>query len=276
MTVVVGVAAPDGMILAAESRSTYTNGAHHRIASDNAQKVFQVRDSIAVATYGQAGIGQRTIAGLMDEFVSQLHDEVPQEAGALAHALGGFFDERYRAGTPREEVDTWEAAEGSPLGFLVAGYDDDGIGRIREVLIPGPVVQDEPGGVPINTAVMGVSWRGQTDVIRRLIYGFDGDMFGAAGHVLPDELQEPIGQLTYNLLFPVTMQDAVDFASFLIRTTIDMQRFSDGTQARPGDVPGCGGPLRILAVTREGLQWVVQPTLSEPSGAGIAEGGVTR
>ena len=144
MTVVVGVAAPDGMILAAESRSTYTNGAHHRIASDNAQKVFQGPRLDRSRDLWASGIGQRTIAGLMDEFVSQLHDEVPQEAGALAHALGGFFDERYRAGTPREEVDTWEAAEGSPLGFLVAGYDDDGIGRIREVLIPVPSSRTNP------------------------------------------------------------------------------------------------------------------------------------
>jgi hypothetical protein len=69
------------------------------------------------------------------------------------------------------------------------------------------------------------------------------------------------------------MQDAVDFASFLIRTTIDMQRFSDGTRADPGDLPGCGGPVRILAVTREALQWVTPPTLAEPSRAGLAEGG---
>ncbi len=273
MTIVVAVAAPDGLILAADSRTTFTDGQRHRIASDNTQKVYPIRDCIAVATYGQNGIGQRTIAGLMDEFVSLLPNDQPLQGAALAQALGDFFDSRYRAETAPEEVQMWEASPGFPLGFLVAGYDDDGIGRIREVSIPGPLVQDDPGGVAVNTAVRGVSWRGQTDVIRRLVFGFDEDAFRAGGNDIPADLVEPIGKLAYQVLFPITMQDAVDFAAFLIRTTIDMQRFSDGTGVSPGDLPGCGGPVRMLAVTRDALQWVAEPTLMEPNRAGVAEGG---
>jgi len=278
VTVVVGVAAPDGMILAAESRATYTDGTRHRIASDFNQKVFSICDSIGVATYGQSGIGQRTIAGLMDEFVSQLPEEdaEPRRADEMAAALGTFFDERYRAETPAEEVDQWEAVAAFPLGFLVAGYDADGIGRIREVSIPGPVVGGAIAENEITTADKGVAWRGQTDVIRRLVYGFDGDLFASCGHELPDELHEPVGSLAYNVLFPITMQDAVDFASFLIRTTIDMQRFSDGTLARPGDLPGCGGPIRVLAITRDRVQWIAPPTLTAATESGVAEGAATR
>lgn len=272
MTIVVGVAAPDGMILAAESRTTWTDGNRHRIASDFTQKLFPICDSIGVATYGQNGIGRRTIAGLMDEFVSQIPEGVPRQAEAIAGELGGFFDQRYRAETPPEEVQQWEAGGRFPLGFLVAGYDDDGIGRIREVSIPGPVIGAGLGENEITTAASGVSWRGQTDVIRRLVYGFDGDLFAVCGHELPEELQEPVGSLAYNILFPITMQDAVDFASFLIRTTIDMQRFSDGTLAEPGDLPGCGGPIRVLAITRDGAQWIVAPTLTAATESGVAEG----
>jgi hypothetical protein len=273
MTIVVGVAAPDGMILAAESRSTYTDGTRHRIGSDFTQKLFPICDSIGVATYGQGGIGQRTIAGLMDEFVSQLpsEEDLPRQAASIATALGEFFDERFRTETDADEVDGYVANGVFPLGFIVAGYDEDGIGRIREVSIPGPVVEDE---TEITTASGGAAWRGQTDVVRRLIYGFDGDLFAQAGHTLPDDLQEPVQSLTYSLLFPITIQDAVDFASFLIRTTIDMQRFSDGTQARPGDLPGCGGPIRVLAVTRDGAKWIAPPTVTSATRPGVAEGAV--
>jgi hypothetical protein len=269
MTVVVGVAAPDGMILAAESRTTYTVGERHRIASDFTQKVYPVCDKIGVATYGWNAIGGRTIAGLMDEFVSQLDQEIPREANAIADALGAFFHERYAAAVPQEERDQLAESGLFPLGFLVAGYDNDGIGRVREVSIPGPAVEAE---TEITTAVGGASWRGQTDVIRRLVFGFDGDLFAAAGHQLPEELQEPVANLAYGLLFPITMQDAVDFASFLIRTTIDMQRFSDGTLANPGNLPGCGGPIRILAITREGVQWIAPPVITDSTGSGVAEG----
>lgn len=278
VTVVVGVSAPDGMILAAESRTTYIDGTRHRIASDFNQKVFSICDSIGVATYGQNGLGPRTIAGLMDEFVSQLPDEdgEPRRGDAIADALGTFFDERYRADTPAEQLQELEAAGLFPLGFLVAGYDQDGIGRIREVSIPGPVVGAAGPGGEITTAGGGAAWRGQTDVIRRLVFGFDGDLFAASGYELPDELLAPIGSLAYNILFPITMQDAVDFASFLIRTTIDMQRFSDGTHARPGDLPGCGGPIRVLAITRDGAQWIAPPTLTAATESGVAEGAATR
>jgi hypothetical protein len=51
----------------------------------------------------------------------------------------------------------------------------------------------------------------------------------------------------------------VDYATFLVRTTIDMQRFSDGTFARPGLVPGCGGPLQLLVVDRNGATWAQAP-----------------
>lgn len=274
MTIVVGVAAPDGMILAADSRTTYMVGERHRIASDNAQKVFPICDTIGVATYGDAGIGGRTIAGLMDEFVSTLDEGEPRDAAAIAAALGAFFDERYRAEAPPELVAELEAAQAAPVGFLVAGYDDDGIGRIREVAVPGPRVEDE---TEITTAVRGVVWRGQTDVIRRMVYGFDADLFLQAGHDMPEAIVEPLQSLAYELLFPITMQDAVDLAAFLISTTVGMQRFSDGTHARPGELPGCGGPVRVLSVTRDGVRWVTDNSLVVDSGsAPLGEGGFRR
>jgi hypothetical protein len=57
------------------------------------------------------------------------------------------------------------------------------------------------------------------------------------------------------------VQDGIDYAAFLIRTTIDMQRFSDGTIGDPGLIPACGGPLQILVVERGRTVWVAEPEL---------------
>ena len=38
----------------------------------------------------------------------------------------------------------------------------------------------------------------------------------------------------------MTLQNAVDYTIFLIKTTIDMQRFSDGIVMAPGAIAGCG------------------------------------
>src|SRR5665213_380664 len=139
MTIVVGVAAPDGMILAADSRMTLTweNG-RHRIVSDSGQKVFAVRESVGIATYGDAFVGYRTIAGLMDEFVAQLDgDSVDAAPDAFAAQIGEFFNRRFLEDSS-PEILQWsqENPDRARFGFVVAGYDNGGIGRLYEVTIP--------------------------------------------------------------------------------------------------------------------------------------------
>src|SRR5687767_1156356 len=100
MTIVVGVCAPDGIIIAADSRITQFTGddtdGRHRIRSDTAEKVFIVCGRFALASWGDAMIGAHTIGGLMSEFIAHLGSEVPQDFETFLEALGEFFDRRYR------------------------------------------------------------------------------------------------------------------------------------------------------------------------------------
>ena len=118
--------------------------------------------------------------------------------------------------------------------------------------------------------------RGQRDVVDRLIRGVDRDVLDAvldAGNVnLPTEVNQALEQLSYRVFMPITLQDGIDFASFLIRTTIDTQRFTDGTVAYQVGLPGCGGPTRIAVVRRQDVEWVTPPLLIPGGAAGIAEG----
>ena len=50
------------------------------------------------------------------------------------------------------------------------------------------------------------------------------------------------------------LQDAIDFAVFAVKTTIDTIRF----QARPKTV---GGPIDVLILTPEGTQWIKKKEL---------------
>lgn len=260
MTIVVGVASPDGIVLAADSRTSNIDGDRHRIASDSAQKLFPIRGGVAVATYGMAFLGEKTIAGVMDEFVAQLDGQQEHDAEAIASELATFFNLRFAAAFPGLDQST---LTGFPLGFLVVGYDSDGIARVREVSIPGAVVTVEilGPGTEISTARLGVLWRGETDVVRRLVKGVDWDALGRAGVTVPDPLAPQLLQLEYRLLLPITVRDAVDFAAFLIGTTIEMQRFSDGIGLAPGSHITCGGAFRALSVTRAGVEWITDKPL---------------
>jgi hypothetical protein len=268
MTIVVGLATPDGLVLAADSRTTHFPDASNRtrIASDSAEKVFLLCEHFGVATFGDAFIGEQTIAGLMSEFIAQL-EENPADGARLASELGTFFDHRYKA---------WRETLGSPvqpgeapqLGFLVGGYDSSGIGRLHEVTVPGGDITE----LNITTADVGMLPRGQSDVIDRLLRGVDRDVLENIGVAIPPAVDEALGKLQYDVLFPITLQDGIDFAAFLIRTTIDMQRFSDGTFAFQGGLPACGGPTRIAVIRRDDVEWITPPALRADGPAGRAEG----
>lgn len=264
MTILVGAASPDGIVLGADSRMTLSDGQRHRIASDSTDKLFELDGRFGVATYGIAFVGQRTINGLMDEFIAGVNEGDCPDVETFANALGSFFHGRFEAQFGESDEQGWH------LGFVVAGYDESGIGHVWEVGVPGPAVLS----TSINSADLGVLWRGQTDSIARLIKGVDLTSLQQATEV-DDELSDALARLEYILLHPSTLQDAADMVSFLVRTTIDMQRFSDGTGQFPGLVPGCGGQTQLLAVTRSGVEWISKRPLVGPSQPGfLGEGSV--
>jgi hypothetical protein len=94
-----------------------------------------------------------------------------------------------------------------------------------------------------------------------LIDGFD-PRIGKLSWFRPEFTNE-LSKLNYNLMIEgMTLQDAIDFSIFLIRTTIDMQRFSDGIILEPGDVAGTGGAIDICVIQpNEGFSWVQKKEL---------------
>ena len=48
----------------------------------------------------------------------------------------------------------------------------------------------------------------------------------------------------------------------MIQTTSAMQRFSDGINADPGDMPGVGGPIDVAVITPDkGFVWIKKKKL---------------
>jgi fructose-1,6-bisphosphatase/sedoheptulose 1,7-bisphosphatase-like protein len=86
-----------------------------------------------------------------------------------------------------------------------------------------------------------VSWRGETDVVTRLIqpvyYKGEGEN---------DFKPMPYYQIEWGFF---TLQDAVDFAVYAVESTIELMRF----QPRPQTV---GGRVDVLAITPDGARWV--------------------
>ena len=77
MTLAVTVVCQDGVVVAADSRTTLGNHRMLRVGSDFTHKVF-APGGVAVATYGEAFVDERSIASHMAEFAVV-------EAGNCAH-----------------------------------------------------------------------------------------------------------------------------------------------------------------------------------------------
>jgi len=193
----------------------------------------------------------------------------------LSDLLAEFFSLQLDAETRKTNL----AVPPGILGFLVAGYDARGVGRIMEVLLPplehhGAVINHH-----VDTENEGVVYRGRTRYMRRIFFGIDPMASKQLLDALPGEsdaralLDDMLNSaLRFRLIRPLSVQDALDHAAFVVRTTIDMERLTDGFKSEKGDIPICGGALRALLVSRQSTEWVVRPPL-RPSAAGLAEHG---
>jgi hypothetical protein len=267
VTIAVGVACPEGVVLAADSRTSFLSPAGaFRVATDYAHKVFAIGRAFAAVTYGWAFLEGKTIAGVMEEFVAQTPLPDTATIDDVAQALSDYFKQRFdnHVGAGKDPA---PPAGSDALGFIVGGYDASGVGRLK--LVGTPTEQIVAGAA---TDACGAHWQGETDVFVRLIKGYDVLRLVTRGW--PQPQLDALAALEYVVRFEaMALQDAVDYGEFVVRTTIDMQRFSYGTFGTPGEgFPSCGGPVEIATITwGGGVEWVRQTSLRAAS-PGRAEG----
>lgn len=252
---------PEGIVLAADSRVTLTAqvplpgapaGAPQMLLPstyDNATKLLRIRgqDHVGAVTYGAGAIGPtepRTAHSYIPELEEQLIKENTGRLSVLdfAKRLSQFFLEKWTAnkmpiGQP-----------GQDMVFLVGGYDEgDPYGRVFEVFIPSKA---DPNEWHRGPGQFGLVWGGQKAYADRIITGFDGNLPTLVQQFLSltdgkrDELHKHLqGTLQAPVPFAfLSLQDSVDLAIFLIRTTITMQHWVVGLR-------GVGGAIDVAVIT---------------------------
>lgn len=262
MSLGVVIKGPEGIVLAADSRVTVTaqraGGPQLNINFDNATKLLKLSESethkyVGAVTYGSAVIGLRTAHSFMPEFESELSDG-RLSIQEYAKLLQAFFLRQW-------EENAGDAPEFPPMTFIVGGYDEGAAyGRVFVFDVPGDhsPIERNPGDDNF-----GMTWGGQLEIATRLIHGYDPNL----GRILKNELnlsderlQSLFEVLRQNLEFSIPyrilpLQDCVNLATLMIRTTIDAQDLAVGLR-------GVGGPIDVATITRtKGLQYIRQKTI---------------
>ncbi len=259
MSLGVVIKGPEGIVLAADSRVTLEvqreNTPSIPVHFDNATKLLSFKDHpyVGGVTYGGAIIGLRTAHSYIPEFENELSKE-RIKVSEFAQKLSDFFSERWQ-----------EAAQhgftGADMVFIVGGYSEgQPYGEVYIFSIPSQA-NPEPRNLGENN--FGMTWGGQMQLATRLINGYDPMLLA----VLKEELKLPDERLVQlqatfkeklQFMIPyqvLPLQDCVNLATLLIRTTISAQSVGIGLR-------GVGGSIDVATITRtEDLTYVQTKTI---------------
>ncbi len=265
MSLAINTTIPEGIVLAADSRQSYRNRKGvARVGSDNASKLFQLNKRVGVAVTGLAFLPEdgvpKNISKFIDEFKRQT-DVEKLDVRDVAEKLHCLFDKKCKDNLKDGIVVV------DVINLLVAGYNKDGSHEVYICYIPGKIkkIRDSKE----KGKEYGASWIGQTDVVQRIILGFDGRIRNikfikqTIQKLGQEEVNKQLRKLEYVIQWgTMTLQDAIDFCTLMIQTTSAIQRFSDGIAADPGDMPGVGGPVDVAVITPDkGFVWVSKKKL---------------
>jgi hypothetical protein len=263
MSLCIAVVTPEGIVVAGESRQTQVIAGVNRIGSDSGIKVFDLGNTVLAATTGWAFLQppgfatRRNISSIVEDF----KPTIPGEASVQSNAelLWTHFNTLYQQHIARFPAEAVPAGQ-TVLNFIVAGYDPGSrMGTLFSLDIPSVAA---PTTASRSTDNPGPWWIGQTDVVARIINGYDYRALSLpfvqaanqAGTVATDQLNGLSYVVSCNIM---TLQDAIDFAVGMIQITITTQRFTAGIVNQLGAIAGVGGPIDV-AVVRPGtnVSWV--------------------
>jgi hypothetical protein len=263
VTIVASVKVRDGLVLATDSVTQISypgqpgQPPQWAKAYANARKLFQFRGTaIGAVTWGLGNLGPRSVEQLVLEFVrNDLFDIFDDDGGSptVTQLAASFFE--YVAGAYNEQLVDVPIEQAPAMGFLVAGYSHDSpFAQEREFVLPWDTQPREIRA----PAVSGSSWPGVDAPFVRLWNGLDPEIrtrlveAGVAEDVVKSAADPAQMYAVYD---GMPVQDAIDFAVFIVRTTIGYTTFIPG-------VPSCGEPLQVAAILPDqGFEWIARPDL---------------
>ena len=256
MTILVSVKINDGIVMAADSASSFASGMvyHH------SHKIRNIVEGIPVGVMvaGSGGIGNESLDTLLKDLGVRLRGadaQYPDWALDPHHYTVEQIALRVRQFLFEEKVRAQEEPVSSQI--RLCGYSAGRpLAEAWDVLLnnsgcPAPVcVQREED--------FGPRWAGDGEALDRLVLGLSSRFAELAQEqglmtTQGQNVRSDVAPALYELLFLEAMPiwDAAELARFLVETTIGFVRFS---VSRPKTV---GGPVEVAAITKhEGFHWL--------------------
>lgn len=305
MSLVINTTTPEGIVIAADSRQSYRNRKGiSRIGSDTAKKLFKINNRVGVAIAGLAFIEYngvlKNVSTVIDDFIESNSNELENmSVKEITEGLYSAFSDSYNIDKQFKNLESkieqdlqkqgfkditfskkadilsfkFKAPNGvaksgvvqiEQINFLVAGFNADNSHEANICCLPGDIQNKRDSNT--RGKEYGASWLGQTDLVTRIILGFDPRIGNLEFIKKIDSkvVKQELRNLEYSIQWgTMTLQDGVDFSDLMIKTTSAIQRFSDGIAAEPGDMPGVGGEIDIAVITKKyGFKWINKKSIN--------------
>lgn len=265
MTIVVTVRVNDGIVLAADSATSFSDSDGKVVKIyNNANKVFNLVKvwPIGAMTYGSGSIGSASISTLSKDFRETLDPSTSQDDSyrltkttytveEVAEKAKRFFLDCYRIAYPAGVPNYF-------MGYRICGYSAGAtLPEAWEIILTG---NDASGPTRLyEEDHFGVRWAGETEALDRLVLGLGSKAeavlteLGVDAPAAAQTVSELMKRLYAHLYLPaMPIQDAIDLAYFLANTAAQFTQFS----LRAATV---GGPIEVATITKhEGFKWVTR------------------
>lgn len=235
MSFLIAVHVNEGIVLASDRRTTYTNtqqlgdkvvqriGIH---TTNSTNKTFVCPNGAGISTCGDASILGKPITGYIQEMIRSKIDK-----SCLVENI------------PQIIVDYFNTLSVVPdTNFVVAGYDSTGDEKkqlLYKVNVKNKKIEK------VDTMSQGASWDGETFTLSRLVQNV------AIKTNEGKYIDLPFEDILWGYF---TLQDAIDFARYAVETTIQTMHFKNVVET-------VGGSVDILVITPDETKWLQKETL---------------
>ena len=243
MSFVITVYVPEAIVMASDSRQSITITGQtpdgkklppvETVASDFTYKTFLLKKQrVGISIYGNSLLGKVQI----ESHIKRLEEERLSDSDyvdKVVEKLTAYFKEKFPDADTAFHVAGFKKEKGASIPYVYACH----IGRSER----NRVNFDQATG----QVKYGCSWGGQSDVISTILKPYE---------ILGPE-NKPIPAPRFPIIYDsMNVQDAIDFAIYTVRTTIDTMKF----QARAKNV---GGPIDVLLLAPEAEGWIQRKEL---------------
>jgi 20S proteasome alpha/beta subunit len=239
MSLIVTLYVPEGIVIAGDSRLTLNwsdsvENKEHRYSvamSDSNTKIFSINQKFGLGTFGAADIQGIPIAGFINQFTEEMV-KPDTEIAQMPQLLLDFFGSKFNF---------------PDINFYLIGYQTEvriSIPHVYHIHVARNTYSRKNlvGGQLSH----GATWGGEIEILSRLLN---------SARLKQDENWVDFADtpIPWNYM---TLQDAIDFSVFAVRTTIETMRFQQKEKT-------VGGPIDILVVKpNEAPIWINKKELN--------------